>query len=543
MINKIRQTFLGEKEMQDTETKIVYVKQSELTGPYAGSIFPLYRVSSQTADTEIKHDWKTITAQARGLENNDGYIVSIFRAYCNNIVGANGFAFQNRSSLKSINTAVQDAFADWQRKEYCCVTGQLNFTSLLRLVVRQFVRDGEAFIRLVTTPDENNKYKFSLQIIDPIAIDIDYNVDKLPNGNRIIMGIEVDTWRKPVAYYARIESMGSYSSYSKQEHERIPAKDMIHWHEVTRSNEVRGISMLESAITKALAINKFGKHSLENAEIGAKNVGFCSRKGNAIIQDPLGVDDLIDEYATDINGNPIMNSSNQPVALDTAISTTANANVTYMNPDNGSINWLPDNTEFYQFKTAFPSDQYAVFVKDHKRDISNSVGVAYSTASGDLESVNFSSSRVGLTAERDNYLYYQRSLVQDVLVPIFRAFLTQAVAMGQIANWTLEKGVDKICKPNFIGKTWEYVNPLDDQKANQLGMLNGLTTRTQLCSQQGTSFEEILEFRQKEKELIKQYGLEEEFAPQPDKKANTNNTDNQDAKDDKGNPKPAKNKE
>ena len=67
-----------------------------------------------------------------------------------------------------------------------------------RVVLRSVARDGSVMIRKVRGFD--NDFRFALQVLESDLLDTDYN-HKLPNGNIVRMGIELDAFERPVAYH------------------------------------------------------------------------------------------------------------------------------------------------------------------------------------------------------------------------------------------------------------------------------------------------------------------------------------------------------
>tara|TARA_Y100000589_G_scaffold280014_1_gene276217 strand:+ start:302 stop:481 length:180 start_codon:yes stop_codon:yes gene_type:complete len=56
-------------------------------------------------------------------------------------------------------------------------------------VVEGLVRDGEVLVRHIRNAD--NPFGYAIQLLEPDFLDKDYNV-KTENGNRVVMGVEVN---------------------------------------------------------------------------------------------------------------------------------------------------------------------------------------------------------------------------------------------------------------------------------------------------------------------------------------------------------------
>jgi len=67
------------------------------------------------------------------------------------------------------------------------------------LVVEGLVRDGEVLIRHIRNAD--NAFGYSLQILEPDFLDEEFNTSNPDNGNRIVMGVELNNFNRPEAFW------------------------------------------------------------------------------------------------------------------------------------------------------------------------------------------------------------------------------------------------------------------------------------------------------------------------------------------------------
>ena len=510
-------------------------RRADISNPSTRKSVKIYPVNNLPRDAEIYSDVRLVISNARELEDNAAIVEGALKEYVKNVVGSKGFAFRNKAMLRNgkpnerVNKMITDAFNEWCSAKYCDVSTRRNFVAMQKLWIRGIIRDGEVFVRIVRDYDEkNNKFSFALQLVDPMLIDINYN-ENLSNGNKIIMGIETDTWNKPVRYYIR-KSVQNVYGYNDTGRMSLSADEVIHWQKPRRYDETRSYSWLTPVLIRLLQMDRFNKSTLENAIVSAIKLGFLSKKTN-FTDFGYSENERISLMAKDRDGQPILNNVN----------TDDTGKEQIINTDNGSITQLDDNTEFFKFDTNYPSEQYVPFDKQHKRDVGFGLGLAYSTIGNDSSESNFSSSRMAMAAEHDNWSDWQQEMIDGLLIPIYEAWLDWVLTKGRILPISYDMK-QQVNAPLFIGRTWSYINPVDDQKANAMALQNGTKSRTQICAETGQVFEDVVKELAKEKELIESLDLEDQLLSQKDKtvqapdepqiKQNNNNKDNVDGEQD-----------
>ena len=111
---------------------------------------------------------------------------------------------------------------------------------------------GEIFVRKVRQAFGGGKVPLALEIIEADRLDVDLN-ETGNSGNEIRMGVERDSWGRPVAYHFKTEHPGDYpfgAGAVGQKTVRIPAKDVIHLFKQDRPGQTRGVPWVATAIMK-----------------------------------------------------------------------------------------------------------------------------------------------------------------------------------------------------------------------------------------------------------------------------------------------------
>jgi lambda family phage portal protein len=189
-------------------------------------------------NAELRQGLRLMRARARELGHNDPYMKKFLSMMRANIVGPRGIRLQVRAAkdradqleLDSVlNTQVEHAFKRWAHKENCTASQKLTWLDAQNLAVTQLFRDGECLIRKLTA---SNEFGFALKFIDVAFLDETYN-SELPNGNRILMSVEVDQEEKITAfylttpYYDQLYPQGP-GAPRLMHRVRVPASEMIY---------------------------------------------------------------------------------------------------------------------------------------------------------------------------------------------------------------------------------------------------------------------------------------------------------------------------
>lgn len=376
---------------------------------------------------------------------------------------------------------IQDAFKEWQRREYCTVTKTLEYNETRNLRLLSAARDGDFFIRLVKDP-RINKFGFALQFINGEWCDYFLNVaaDQTKNGNEIRMGVELDAkWKFPVAYWFikrqpmdwQFSTPGAFNFAQGELHERIPAEEIIHYARRRYADSTRPAPWSASVIPKSRHLDKYEESEVVAARVAAMKMGFF-------------------KSTVDPTGGTSVGEKADPTQAAT------------LEAEPGSFQGLPWGVEFQGWEPNHPNGNFDLFRKGMLRAwCAGLPGANYNIIANDLEGVNYSSGRLGMLDERELWKLIQKFDIDIAEIPIFEAFLEMALMTGAIPL-PLAK-FKKFNQPIFRGRRWAWVDPLKEIEANALAIANKLTSRTRVIedSDIDADFEEIL-FEQSEEQMM-----------------------------------------
>jgi lambda family phage portal protein len=432
-----------------------------------------------SGDTEVRGGGKILRARARERARNDDYAKKFLRMVVINILGSTGINFQSKVKLangkqdKQANERIETAFNDWgKRKNSPDVTGKLSWKGIQKAVVKAVARDGEILARKVK--GFPNKYRYALQLIEADHLDESFN-KLLPDGNEIRMGVELDEWKRPVAYWILVRHPGDFSFSTNKprfKRVRIPADEIIHIYDPDRVNDTRGFTWMHTAMHGMRMLSGY-----EEAELVSARISACK----------MGSYQTIDGYPTegdeDVEGEFLTDA------------------------EPGALPITPEGYELKPIDWNHPAGNYPPFVNQCVRRIAAGLGVAFPSLSGNSEKVNFSSIRSGTLEERDNWKERQSWFIEDLPDPVFDGFLEMFLLMR--GNPYTIMDFDRLDAPKWTARAWDWVDPLKDMKANVEGLKARLLSFTEVFAERGKDFEEQVKLMADEIDIFKENGLED----------------------------------
>lgn len=425
-----------------------------------------WTTSTVTPDELVFKSLRVLRARSRQLMVATDFAPQFIRLCENHIIGNTGFRFCGKARDGSeldikANAALERAWRKWSKGKACDYKGKHNQVSFDKLIMRTVAVDGEAFVQELT--GKNGQVAF--RIYDPEMVPIEYNIAKSQGQNLVRFGIEYDSSDRPVAYYFRdsngkVAFQGGYANNSLKM-TRIPANKINHIYIQDRVDLRRGFPWMSASMVRVRMIQKLEDSAVQNAIAGASNLGIISGDG---------ADDVVTS----------MGDSGEKVIETEGI----------------NLYETPHEVDFTHFDSKFPDADFPAFVKSNLRSLASGLGVNYNTLSGDLDGVNFSSLKHGLTEERESWKSLQAWFIQDWKDEQKDRWLKRELLLGiplpSGKNLPLDK-FDKFSEVEFNGRRWMGPDPLKEASANSTDMKSNTRSPQEVIIDRGGDPDEVAE--------------------------------------------------
>ena len=424
------------------------------------------------AHAEFRGGIKQLRNQTRDLERSNSYAARFLPEWTTNIVG-NGFTFQSlatnaqgREDLAA-RELIEEAWNDWKKPRNCTASGDMPYMELKALSERACARDGGVLIQKIKGWDKGD-WPFALHLLEIDRLDVDFNVKANKQGNRIVMGKELDRYNRPVAYHLLGEHPGdTYGATSGRKRTRVDAKDIIHRFYRNRPESAHGQPLMTNCIESLRHLEKFQEAELIAARISACSTVAIERDASAPYEG--------DEYA------------DQELTPGGKYELEPGERATLLAPQH-------PNSNFDGFRSAV------------LKGIAAGCNSAYPILSQDFSAVSYSSlreSKLNIRALTDTFRQWNIENEEEI---IFRSWLGTCLNTGAIS--LPASNFKNFAKGSFIGKGQAWVDPLKDVAGLEKELAIGATSLSRAVKERlGISLETIIDERARDVEAFKKAGL------------------------------------
>jgi lambda family phage portal protein len=142
------------------------------------------------------------------------------------------------------------------------------------------------------------------------------------------------------------------------------------------------------------------------------------------------------------------------------------------------------------------------------RAMAAGLGVSYESVSKDYSQTNYSSSRLSLLEERENWRALQQYMIRELHQPVYRAWLRAAVGAGDLSLPGYAAAPERYEEAaKWVARGWEWVDPAKEGEAYRAAVRDGFMTRAEVIMSRGGDYQETIQALAEEKRELDELGL------------------------------------
>lgn len=406
-----------------------------------------WRVINQSAEITDRYSRDNIRARARDLERNSDVMTSVVGAFKRNVVGS-GFQIQAKTEEADLNKTIERTWKRWCKKQNCDVTGTQSLNQMIRMAVeRKKVDGGILFVKRYT---HDGFVPFKLQMIEVDELDISVMQPKFA-GNKVVGGIEINQWNKPVGYYIRQYDV---QGFQVTEPVWVDAKDVIFYFTKKRPTQIREISDMTATIPRIRDINEYMQAVSIKQRIEACLSVFIKKSipTQGIGRQGAGASDRV------------------------------NYDGKLLSP--GMIKELNAGDDIQVVNPTGQGADATSFTKLQQRLVGAGVGISYEATSRDMSEATYSSARQGMIEDELTY-GEEKELLMEVLDEIYETFVISAVLCGALNIPAFWDDKERYLSHDWTQEPKPWIDPQKESRANETALQTGQKTYKQIAAENG----------------------------------------------------------
>lgn len=429
-----------------------------------------WRVSNTSAELTDRYSRDDVRARARDLERNSDIMNSVVGAFKRNVVGG-GYHVQVKTEEQELNKQIEQAWKKWCKKQNCDVTGTQSLNQIIRMAVeRKKIDGGILFVKRYTS---DGFVPFKLQMIEVDELD-QGTVQPRHSGNKVVGGIEYNSFNKPVGYFIRQYDIDGYSQRGAV---WVDAKDVIFYFTKKRPSQLREMSDMAPTIPRIRDVNEFMTAVSVKERIEAC-LSIFIKKG--LPTTGLG-------RQTGVGGDR--------VSYDGKMLTP------------GMIKELNVGDEIQVVNPSGQGADATSFTKLQQRLVGAGQGISYEATSRDMAESTYSSARQGLI--EDDLTYKEdKELLVEVLDEIYETFVISAVLCGAISIPHFWEKKDQYLAHEWIQEPKPWIDPQKEANANKIALQTGQKTFKQIAAENGQDWRDQINDMAEVMEYGKEKGID-----------------------------------
>lgn len=493
---------MGKRRTQRSKPGALAAPTGARMGGYegAGDSLPLmnWNPVAGSADADLLPDLQTLAARSRDLKRNNGLMAGGMQTYRDNIVGATlrlsakpdaVLLGWDRERARQWANITEAKFRTWFETTECDAARTLNGLGLTLQALGGAIENGDALALPLWVPRPGLKWGTRLQMVESDRLRTPLELSAREN---IRGGIEFDFYGAPVAAYVLKHHPGDFISTraASQDYERVPfftnwgRRRVLHLHDKERTGQSRGRPIVAAVLKDFHMAGKYSTNELQASLTNSLVAAFLESDMDQAESEAVFGADVADTWKSFVSKKPSVRQT-----------------------EGAAILPLPPGAKLNSFSPSRPNAAFEAFMLAVLRNIAAGMNLPYELLVKDFSKVNYSSARASLL-EAWRYFNGRRRWLSDYwLREVYALWLEEAVNAGEIDAPGFYDNKYAYCRARFIfgGRGW--VDPVKDATASELRVRNYVSTLEQECAEQGLDFEEVLDQRMLEQQMMRERGL------------------------------------
>lgn len=370
------------------------------------------------------------------------------------------------------------------------VEGKLSGPDMERGGFREQVTVGDTLILRVRMKRPGVAVPLCYQLIERDQLDAMKDRSASGGQNRIVNGVELDAYNRPVAYHILDAHPGdSFQPFqASMRSTRIPADRVIHAYAFGRPSQSIGATWLDAIGQDNFDEDKLVSAELQTAAKAALMAIYVNRKNP--YSGSLGLSD--GEDSADAYGNEEFKMSGSPLAVELGLDETA-----------GIV------------ESARPNTDVGVFLDHLAHRKASGCGLSYYTLTDNFANTNYTGFRGAMLNEDMAVQPIQNWYGRKVVLPMRREFNALAAALGiykRISTADFVRDEQRFQTFDLISPGRQYLEPESETNASMANLRAGLSTLKIECARRGLHWIKVLRQAAIENRVIELFGLTIDFS-------------------------------
>ncbi len=418
---------------------------------------------------------KPLRQRSRHEAGNGPHCRGITRTLANDMVGT-GAALQIVHEDEALCTAIESRWDEWADEvlfDQTCWT--LNLAEIV---------DGEGTAKLITNDELQCPVKLDVQLFECDMLATPWT--RMSRDANACDGIEFDKYGRPKFYHLLKQHPGKWGYVNPNDFESVPAKNIVHWFQIDRPGQCRGIPLLTSALLIFGHLREYSAAVLQAARVAA-----CI--------------------------TAIVHTKSTPETGFVSSEFTA----TDLEP--GMMIGAPDGYDVAQMKSEQPATTYDAYERRKLGEACHACNLPYSVGTGDFSQESYAGGRMSRQLYHSGVAVRRHSFNQRVLDRVFYAWLEEAVRIEGYLPAAV-RAMGRAIPHAWYYDPWEHIDETKAATAITENLANNTTTLAEECAKRKKDWRDVIRQRGKEKKALAAVGIFErpaKNAPPVDEAAHT----------------------